>query len=155
MARFLFWVSSCRATLRRQEPFHRECFYVTGTRLSYLHKRLLLSSSWTNGMVFSVSLPRDHSIHLLLLPPSLFLARAKERERRRGEEFQRPVTLRKGRETRPVHTFAIIWKLSLILAKVWRVFLFLHDQVINQLSFQGLVVRGMLLLWNFHQPGNS
>ena len=28
------------------------------------------------------------------------------------------------RETRPVHTFAIIWKLSLILAKVWRVFLF-------------------------------
>ena len=33
-------------TLRRQEPFHRECFYVTGTRLSYLHKRLLLSSSW-------------------------------------------------------------------------------------------------------------
>ena len=32
-------------TLRRQEPFHRECFYVTGTRLSYLHKRLLLSSS--------------------------------------------------------------------------------------------------------------
>ena len=23
-------------TLRRQEPFHRECFYVTGTRLSYL-----------------------------------------------------------------------------------------------------------------------
>ena len=32
-------------TLRRQEPFHRECFYVTGTRLSYLLFTFPLSSS--------------------------------------------------------------------------------------------------------------
>ena len=33
-------------TLRRQEPFHRECFYVTGTRLSYLLFTFPPSSSY-------------------------------------------------------------------------------------------------------------
>ena len=43
-------------TLRRQEPFHRECFYVTGTRLSYLLFTFPQSSSFkeTSGCSWSL-----------------------------------------------------------------------------------------------------
>ena len=63
--------SSTRApdgTLRRQEPFHRECFYVTGTRLSYLLFTFPQSSSFKEARVVSLRDERASLSSLQLQP---------------------------------------------------------------------------------------